>query len=71
MTHKIEERRIPVPDFQSLKLQGARDDVGRISKRIVLIDGVELSVLMVRNGVGVRTRTVYEVKRVDEDYFSE
>jgi restriction endonuclease Mrr len=30
-----------------------------------------LSALMVRNGVGVRTRTVYEVKRVDEDYFNE
>jgi restriction endonuclease Mrr len=42
---------------------------GRISKRIVLIDGAELSALMVRNSVGVRT--VYEVKRVDEDYFSE
>jgi restriction endonuclease Mrr len=35
-----------------------------ISKRIVLIDGVELSALMVRNSVGVR-------KGVDEDYFSE
>ena len=42
-----------------------------ISKRIVLIDGVELSTLMVRNSVGVRTRTVYEIERVDEDYFSE
>jgi restriction system protein len=51
--------------------QGARDYVGRISKRIVLIDGAELSALMIRNAVGVRTRTVYEIKRVDEDYFSE
>jgi restriction system protein len=51
--------------------QGARDYVGRISKRIVLIDGAELFALMVRNAVGVRTRTVYEIKRVDEDYFSE
>jgi restriction endonuclease Mrr len=37
----------------------------------VLIDGAELFALMVRNAVGVRTRTVYEIKRVDEDYFSE
>jgi restriction endonuclease Mrr len=44
---------------------------GRISKRMVLIDGTELSALVVRNGVGVRTRTIYEIKRVDEDYFSE
>jgi restriction system protein len=51
--------------------QGARDYVGRISKRIVLIDGAELSALMVRNGVGVRTRTTYEIKGVDEDYFTE
>jgi restriction system protein len=51
--------------------QGARDYVGRISKRIVLIDGAELSALMIRNGVGVRTRTVYEIKRLDEDYFTE
>jgi restriction system protein len=51
--------------------QGARDYVGRISKRIVLIDGAELSALMVRNSVGVRTRIVYEIKKVDEDYFTE
>jgi restriction endonuclease Mrr len=30
-----------------------------------------LSALMVRNGVGVRTRTTYEIKGVDEDYFTE
>ena len=51
--------------------QGAREYVGRISKRIILIDGAELAALMVRNNVGVRTRTTYEIKKVDEDYFSE
>jgi len=51
--------------------QGARDYVGRISKRIVLIDGAELTRLMVRHNIGVGTRTTYEVKKVDEDYFSE
>jgi restriction system protein len=51
--------------------QGARDYVGRISKRIVLIDGAELARLMVQHNVGVRTRTTYEVKKVDEDYFTE
>jgi restriction system protein len=51
--------------------QGARDYVGRIAKRIVLIDGVELGRHMVRHNVGVRTRTTYEVKKVDEDYFTE
>ena len=51
--------------------QGARDYVGRISKRIVLIDGAELTRLMVRHNIGVGTRTTFEVKKVDEDYFSE
>ena len=51
--------------------QGARDYVGRISKRLVLIDGAELARLMVQHNVGVRTRTTYEVKKIDEDYFTE
>ncbi len=49
----------------------ARDYVARSPKRIVLIDGAELARLMVRYGIGVRTRTTYEVKRVDEDYFDQ
>jgi restriction system protein len=51
--------------------KSAREYVGRISKRIILIDGAELAALMVRNNVGVRTRTTYEIKKVDEDYFTE
>ena len=39
------------------------------SKRIVLIDGEELTRLMVENGVGVREKTTIEIKRIDEDYF--
>jgi len=42
----------------------------RISpKRIVLIDGEKLVRLMVRNDVGVRTKTTIQIKRVDQDYF--
>jgi restriction system protein len=37
----------------------------------VLIDGQELSTLMIRHRVGVRTKDVYEIKRIDEDYFVE
>jgi restriction endonuclease Mrr len=44
------------------------DSVQGTSQRIVLIDGTELAVLMVRNSVGVRTRTTYEIKKLDEDY---
>ena len=49
----------------------ARRYVARSPKRIVLIDGEELARLMVAHDVGVRTRVSYEVKRIDEDYFSQ
>ena len=48
----------------------AREFVDRISKRIVLIDGDELARLMIQHNVGVRVRNMYEVKKIDEDYFS-
>jgi len=37
----------------------------------VLIDGQELATLMMDYNVGVSTSSVYEVKRVDYDYFEE
>jgi len=49
----------------------ARKCVEHISKRIILIDGEELTRLMVKHDVGVRTRATYELKRIDEDYFGE
>ena len=51
--------------------RAAKDYVARSPKRIVLIDGEELARLMVRHGIGVRTRLHYEVKRIDEDYFDQ
>lgn len=39
--------------------------------RIVLIDGDELTRLMVAHNVGVRIRETYELKKIDEDYFEE
>lgn len=39
--------------------------------RIVLIDGDELTRLMVAHNVGVRIRESYEMKKIDEDYFEE
>lgn len=51
--------------------QGAREFVERIAKRIVLVDGAALARLMVQHNVGVRTRTVYDLKKVDEDYFTD
>ena len=49
----------------------AKDYLARSPKRIVLIDGEELARLMVRHGIGVRTRLHLEVKRIDEDYFDQ
>lgn len=43
----------------------------RSLKRIVLIDSEELARLIVAYGIGVRTRVHHEVKRIDEDYFSQ
>jgi restriction system protein len=37
----------------------------------VLIDGRELAELMIDYGVGVSTGRVFEVKRIDYDYFEE
>jgi restriction system protein len=41
-----------------------------ISKRIVLIDGDRLASLMMRHRIGVKLCAVYEVKVIDECYFS-
>ena len=49
----------------------AYDFVARLYKRVVLIDGAELANLMIRHRVGVRIKDVYEVKKIDEDYFVE
>lgn len=39
--------------------------------KIVLIDGEKLAQLMIDYNLGVSTANVYEIKRVDNDYFSE
>ena len=39
-------------------------------KRIVLIDGQELARLLVSHDVGVRTKTLHKIRRIDEDYFA-
>ncbi len=49
----------------------ARRYVANIGVKIVLIDGVELTNLMIEHDVGVSTLATYPVKRVDNDYFDE
>ncbi|QDR81395.1 Mrr restriction system protein [Sporomusa termitida] len=49
----------------------AREAAIKAGTRIVLMDGIQLTQLMIEYGVGVTTETVYEVKRIDSDYFLE
>jgi restriction system protein len=42
----------------------------RIDSKIILIDGSKLTRLMFDHGVGVSPGSVYEVKRIDTDYFN-
>jgi restriction system protein len=47
----------------------ARQYAERSPKRLILIDGEELTRLLVRYGVGVRTFETVELKKIDFDYF--
>lgn len=38
---------------------------------IRLVDGDELTRLMIKHNVGVQTKTKIEIKKLDEDFFSE
>jgi restriction system protein len=48
----------------------AKSYVAGIDSKIVLIDGEQLAQLMIDHSVGVATDTVYELKRIDSDYFA-
>ena len=37
--------------------------------KIVLVDGMQLMKLMIKHNLGVSVENVYEVKRVDSDFF--
>jgi len=49
----------------------ARGYVLQIGSKIVLIDGEQLTNLMIENDVGVSTVSLYPVKKIDADYFDE
>ena len=50
---------------------GARIYVEKLSKKIVLINGQELTRFMIEFNVGVNTKKTYDVKKLDSDYFEE
>ncbi|HEY0659020.1 MAG TPA: restriction endonuclease [Pyrinomonadaceae bacterium] len=49
----------------------AREYVKMIDSKIILIDGEELADLMIDYSVGVSIAILYEIKKIDSDYFSE
>ena len=50
---------------------GAKETAEKASKKIVLIDGKTLADYMIEYNVGVSEKKVYEVKKLDSDYFEE
>jgi restriction system protein len=49
----------------------AYDYAGKIDTKIILIDGKTLVEYMIDNNVGVTVEAIYDLKRIDNDYFSE
>jgi len=49
----------------------AREFASRIESKIILIDGEELAELLIDFDVGVSTANVYQLKKIDSDYFSD
>lgn len=49
----------------------AREFAAKVDSKIVLIDGDMLAQLMMDHGLGVSTSAIYEIKRIDSDYFTE
>jgi restriction system protein len=47
----------------------ARETASYLSKRLVLIDGEQLSALMIRYNVGCRVEEALHIKKIDEDFF--
>ena len=51
--------------------RGAADYASQVNHRVVLINGAMLAELMMDYDLGVSTKDVYTVKRLDTDYFEE
>lgn len=50
---------------------GAIEYVKNIDPKVILIDGVKLANYMIDLGIGVYTKSNFEIKRMDSDYFIE
>jgi restriction system protein len=59
---------ITTAKFSSGALQYASNLLGA---KVVLVDGSALTKLMIKHNVGVSLEQVYEIKRIDTDFFTE
>lgn len=50
---------------------GAVEYLKTVNARVIMIDGRRLVDLMIEGGVGVRVRKIFELHRIDEDFFLE
>jgi len=51
--------------------ENAKEYVKTITKKVILIDGEQLAEFMIDHGLGVTTSSIFEVKKIDSDYFGE
>lgn len=49
----------------------AKEYVKRLDYKIILIDGDQLTDLMIQSGTGVSTELTYEIKKINSNYFEE
>ncbi len=49
----------------------AKNSIGKLQQKIVLIDGDKLATLMIEHNVGVRNHQDVKIKRIDEDFFNQ
>lgn len=57
---------VTTSEFDKSAIAKARD---ARNHRLILIDGDQLADLMIKYNVGIQIETVYEIKKVDEDFF--
>ena len=57
--------------FSTKDFKKAQKYVKNIDSKIILIDGDQLAQFMIDSNVGVSPVAVYEVKRIDSDYFTD
>ena len=67
----LQERTGSLPLPVSFSNEARKYAEEKASKKIVLIDGEELARYMIEYNIGVSTKHIYKIKRIDTDYFDD